>query len=249
MISEGTLSRIGRAMWQLASYDSLASTSDLARTLPAWNAVCARRQTAGRGRFGRRFVSDDGGLWISAVLPAGEDAARWTGFSLMVGNHLLRMLTRLGVPEARLRWPNDLMAGNKKLAGLLIEQGTRETLTVGLGLNVRNSPWEKDMSLRPAATRLADLLSETPALPELAVHVLDALADAHEAMLSGGFPAAVEEFNARLEPRMVEIALLEGGTACGQFIGLDPDGNLRLVDPSGNLRIIAHPQVERLLER
>ncbi len=249
MISEGTLSRVGRAMWQLASYDSLASTSNLARELPAWNAVCARCQTAGRGRFGRSFVSDEGGLWISAVLPAGNDTARWTGFSLMVGNHLLRLLRRLDVPAARLRWPNDLMAHNKKVAGLLIEQGAQETLTVGLGLNVRNAPWEQDSSLAPTTTRLADLLGETPELSELAVYVLDALADAHEAMLNGGFAAAIEEFNANLEPRLVKITRLDGGTAHGHFTGLDPGGNLLLVDSAGIPLTIPHPQVERLIEK
>ena len=248
MISEGTISRVGRAMWQLASYDSLASTSDLSRELPAWNAVCARRQTAGRGRFGRAFVSDEGGLWISAVLPAGKDPAMWTGFSLMVGNHLLRMLRHLGLPDARLRWPNDVMARDKKLAGLLIEQGAQETLNVGLGLNVRNAPWEHDASLEPTTTRLADLLSPPPELSDLAVCVLDALADAHEHMLTGGFSAAVEEFNANLEPRQVEISLLEGGTTRGYFTGLDPSGNLIIVDPAEIPQTIPHPQVERLRE-
>ena len=248
MISEGTLSRVGRAMWQLASYDSLASTSDLARELPAWNAVCARRQSAGRGRFGRPFVSDEGGLWISAVLPAGAEAARWTGFSLMVGNHLLRLLRQLGLPEARLRWPNDLMARDKKLAGLLIEQGAQETLTVGLGLNVLNAPWEQDASLTHTTTRLTDLLPKAPEISELAVRVLDALADAHEAMRSGGFSAAVGEFNANLEARLVEISLLEGGTARGVFTGLDHEGNLRLADASGIIHTVPHPHVERLTE-
>jgi len=249
MISEGTQSRVGRAMWQLARYDSLASTSDLARELPAWNAVCAHRQTAGRVSFGRTFVSDEGCLWISAVLPAGKEAVRWMGFSLMVGNHLLRLLRHLGVPEARLRWPNELMARDRKLGGLLIEQGTRETLTVGLGLNIRNTPWEQDPSLQSTTTRLVDLLRETPEVSELAVRVLDALADAHEAMFAGGFPAAVEEFNSNLEPRLVELTLLEDGKAQGHFIGLDPEGNLRLADLSGTTRTFAHPQIERLREK
>ena len=107
------------------SYDTVASTNDLARELPPWSAVRAQKQTAGRGRFGRQFVSDPGGLWLSATLPAEGGAGRWNGFSLMVGCHLLHMLENLAVPDVRLRWPNDLMSGKKKLAGLLIEQGPR----------------------------------------------------------------------------------------------------------------------------
>ena len=55
---------------------------------------------------------------------------------------LLIALKKLNVPEARLRWPNDLMSGRKKLAGLLIEQGGRQKLTVGIGMNVLNAPWD-----------------------------------------------------------------------------------------------------------
>ena len=249
MNSEGTLTHAGRAGWRLFSHEVLASTNDSARQLSAWSAVCARRQTAGRGRFGRPFVSDEGGLWISAVLPVGNEVVRWTGFSLMAGNYLRRMLQDLQIPGVRLRWPNDLMAGEKKLAGILIEQVARETLIVGLGLNVRNTPWREMPELAAMTTRLADLLPEPPDLSELAVRVLDALADAHEAMLIGGLPAAVEDFNANLESRLVKIALLEGGTISGHFTGLDSEGNLRLVDAAGTPRLILHPQVERLQEK
>ncbi|MEI6339054.1 MAG: biotin--[acetyl-CoA-carboxylase] ligase [Verrucomicrobiota bacterium] len=248
MNSEGTLTHAGRAGWRLFTHEALASTNDSARQLSAWNAVCARRQTSGRGRFGRSFVSDEGGLWISAVLPAGKEAGRWTGFSLMAGNHLLRMLHCLQIPQARLRWPNDLMADEKKLAGILIEQVAGETLIVGLGLNVRNTPWREMPELTATTTRLADLLPEPPDLLDLATLVLDALADAHAAMLAGGLTAALEEFNAHHEARRITIALLEGKTRAGVFTGLDAMGNLRLTDSEGVEQIIDHSRVERLQE-
>ena len=79
---------VGKAGWKLFECGSAASTSDLAHDLPVWSAVRADIQTGGRGRFGRVFVSDPGGLWISAVLPADGGVAKWAGFSLMVGVHL-----------------------------------------------------------------------------------------------------------------------------------------------------------------
>src|SRR4029434_6126399 len=123
-------------------------------------------------------------------------AGRWGGFSLMVGCHLLRMLENLAVPNVRLRWPNDLMSENKKLAGLLIEQGSREALTVGVGLNVLNAPWRYDPSLMDTSTRLAYLLHVFPDLETITVLVLNALEDAHQAMLEGGLSSAVRELNA-----------------------------------------------------
>ncbi len=164
---------VGSAGWELFSYETVTSTNDLARELPPWSAVRAVSQTAGRGRFGRSFVSDVGGLWLSATLPATDNASRWNGFSLMVGHHLLLALKQLNVPEARLRWPNDLMSGPKKLAGLLIEQGGRPALTVGIGMNVQNTPWLHDPSLAKNTTRLADLSGVVPPLDALTAAVLD----------------------------------------------------------------------------
>ena len=243
------LSGLGRAGWRLYICDSAASTNDLARDLPAWSAVRAESQTGGRGRFGRAFVSDRGGLWISAVLPADGGAAKWAGFSLMVGAHLVRMLEDLRVPSARLRWPNDLLSGSKKLGGLLIEQSAQDVLIVGFGLNISNSPWESDPSLEAIATSLARLSPSFPSVDEMAVLTLDALANAHEAMESGGMKAAIKELNHRwTEPVPVEIFLTRGEVISGRFAGLDPLGNLRLLDGMDSEFLVEHQSIEKLVE-
>ena len=249
--SEGmtVLSGVGSAGWRLYICESAASTNDLARGLPAWSAVRADTQTGGRGRFGRAFVSDPGGLWISAVLPADGGAAKWAGFSLMVGAHLVRMLEDLRVPSARLRWPNDLLSGSKKLGGLLIEQSVQDRLVVGFGLNVSNSPWESDPSLEAIATNLARLSPSYPSVDEIAVLTLDALANAHQAMEEGGMKAAIEELNRRwAEPVPVEISLAHGEAITGRFAGLDPLGNLRLLDERDFEFLVEHQSIEKLAE-
>jgi len=252
---------VGAAGWRIYEHETAGSTNDLVRDLPAWSAVRAETQTGGRGRFGRVFVSDPGGLWISAVLPAEGGTQRWAGFSLMVGIHLVRMLEALNVPGARLRWPNDLMSGKKKLGGLLIEQSARETLIVGFGLNVRNAPWATDPALGAIATSLeracAPLLPEPPVPPvptvpdifEIAIRTLDALAAAHQEMQVSGMAGAIRELNRRWEnPVPVRIALAGGTHAGGRFAGLDPHGNLRMLDDSGREFFIPHQSVEKLLE-
>ncbi|HEY5705488.1 MAG TPA: biotin--[acetyl-CoA-carboxylase] ligase [Terrimicrobiaceae bacterium] len=227
----------------------MASTNDLARELQPWSAVRAITQTAGRGRFGRSFVSDLGGLWLSATLPAEGGVGRWGGFSLMAGWHLLLVLENLAVPNVRLRWPNDVMSRNKKLAGLLVEQGSRETLTVGIGMNVFNAPWRHDPSLAETCIRLADLLPVTPELDTLAVLVLDALGDAHQAMLEGGLAGAIRELNAHwAAERPVEITLVAGETIEGRFMGLDHNAHLRVLDPWGHEHLVAYHHVAQLKE-
>lgn len=240
---------VGSAGWRLYACGDVESTNDIARGLPPWAAVRAATQSGGRGRFGRAFVSDRGGLWISAVLPATEGPQVWAGFSLMAGCHLVRMLEALRVREARLRWPNDLMAGSKKLGGLLIEQSAPGLLIVGFGLNVVNRPWEGDPGLAEIATSLACEAEGVPGLEEVTVRTLDALAEAHHAMLHGGMDAAIREFNDRWRrPIPVRILLSGGGSTGGRFAGLDPRGNLRLLDESGNQTVVAHHRVERLME-
>lgn len=237
----------GAAGWRLSVYETAGSTNDIARSLPGWSAVRADRQTGGRGRMGRRFVSDEGGLWLSAVLPAEGGPARWTGFSLVAGWHALLAIRALGVKEARLRWPNDILAGPRKLAGLLIEQPDPGRLIVGIGVNVTNSPWLADPSL--VATRLADLLPCPPDLDELCVRLLDAFAEAHAEMDEGGLRPIIEKLNADWAvPQPVELELRGRDPLRGQFAGLEPSGDLRVRDETGRTRLVPHLDVERLRE-
>ena len=234
--------------WTLRHYRSAGSTNDICRELPAWTAVRADVQTRGRGRFGRAFVSGQGGLWISAVMPATAGAQNWAGFSLRVGACLLRYLKSLDISSARLRWPNDLMCGPLKVAGLLIEQPSNGMLIVGFGLNITNEPWVNDAALRSTATNLAEWI-EPPDLITLAHGVLDALSSAHNEMLLGGMAAAIEELNLTWEvPSPVEIHLNTGKIVSGLFKGLDAEGHLQLLDENGFTRRVEHPMVERLRE-
>jgi BirA family biotin operon repressor/biotin-[acetyl-CoA-carboxylase] ligase len=234
--------------WTLHHYRSAGSTNDICRELPEWTAVRADVQTKGRGRFGRAFVSGQGGLWISAVMPATGGAQNWAGFSLRVGACLLRYLKSLGISSARLRWPNDLMCGPLKVAGLLIEQPSNGMLIVGFGLNITNEPWVDDAALRSTATNLAEWI-EPPDLTTVAHGVLDALSSAHREMLLGGMAAAIEELNRSWEiPSPVEIHLNTGKSVSGLFKGLDAEGHLQLLDEDGFTRRVEHPLVERLRE-
>jgi len=242
-------SGVGEAGWRLYHCAAAVSTNDLARELPAWCAVRADVQTGGRGRFGRVFVSDSGGLWISAVLPAEGGPEKWAGFSLMVGVHLVMMLEALQIPGTRLRWPNDLMSGQKKLGGLLIEQSARDMLIVGFGLNVRNAPWDQEPDLEPIATSLAMLANHIPSPDVLAVRILDALADAHRAMLAGGMESAIDALNRRwIDPVAVDLLLSDGDHVLGRFMGLDQRGNLRLSDEFNHSFIVEHQRIEKLVE-
>ena len=239
----------GGKSWILNRYAEVGSTNDLARNLPPWSAVCADAQTKGRGRFGRAFASGPGGLWISAVLPAGGPQAIWAGFSLRVGASLLAYLRSLGISGTRLRWPNDLMCGSRKVGGLLIEQPASGILIVGFGLNICNQPWNENPELRDTTTTLFEEMENPPSVMNAARGVLAALAESHKKMLEGGMELAIEELNREWStPLPVQMDLSGGGVLSGLFFGLDTEGNLKIRIPSGSDLVVGHHLVEKLRE-
>src|SRR5205823_2777630 len=71
--------------WTLLKYDVVTSTNLVAASLPPWTAVCASTQTHGRGRFQRKWVSDEGGLWLSAVVPVSSGSSSAKALPLAIG--------------------------------------------------------------------------------------------------------------------------------------------------------------------
>jgi BirA family biotin operon repressor/biotin-[acetyl-CoA-carboxylase] ligase len=163
----------------LLRLEQVGSTMDVLHGLaqggaPAGAAVVAVEQTGGRGSRGRAWASPRGGLWLSVlfrptVVPGLEL------LSLRIGLVVARALELLGAPAVGLKWPNDLMLGDRKLGGILCEarwQGSAPGWVVaGLGVNVAN---ETPPLLEAVATSLTSVLPDvTP--DDLLVPVLAAL--------------------------------------------------------------------------
>lgn len=219
--------------WMLEVHSEVDTTNRLAAGLPAWHAARADTQTAGRGRTGRAWTSDRGGLWLSAVLPCPGPRERWAALPLAAGHALLAALSELGVSGIRLRWPNDLLVGPRKLAGLLVERHTPHTAVVGVGLNVFNDPERADPALRSATARLSDLVAlGDRGLDDLACVVLHALARAHARLAAGELPAIAAELNRAWSAAPARrVALTLAGRAepvIGDFLGIDEAGRLIL---------------------
>lgn len=237
--------------WILDVLPETESTNPVAARLPAWHAVRADTQTAGRGRTGRRWVSDAGGLWLSAVLPCPGPREQWAVLPLAAGLALLRALSSLGVSDLRLRWPNDLLVGRRKLAGLLVERHTADTAVVGIGLNVFNHPENAEPGLRGDTVRLADLAPLGDAtLDDLAALVLRSLADAHALLLAGRFSLVADELNLSWTPPRLVSLTLAGQTEplTGLFLGIDARGRLLLQENAGQTRTLDATQVALLRE-
>jgi BirA family biotin operon repressor/biotin-[acetyl-CoA-carboxylase] ligase len=201
----------------------------------------ALRQTAGRGRHGRRwFASTGSALLFSLAVPMAADGGRMAAATLACGVGAAEALRAAGAPVS-IKWPNDLMVEGRKLGGLLCElaldpQGDR-TIVVGIGVNLRLDASTRDSIDQPATaldqTRMKDEQPEA-LIGRIACGLLDALRLYDEQ----GFVPLQPRFMALFAQRDALVDLIELGTrvASGRALGVDGEGRL-LLDTAQGLRV------------
>ncbi len=234
--------------WVLHEHAVVGSTNDVASTLPPWHAVRADEQTSGRGRHDRSWVSNPGGLWLSAVIPVGGPDHGWQALPLAAGHAVCKALYGIGVRPLHIRWPNDVLVADRKLAGLLVDQFTPGRAVIGVGMNVSNDPATRDPALVGMSARLADLVPAAPALRDLAARILSSLREVIDILDRDGFDALAPSVNAWLRigvPMRVETDL---GETYGSFLGVDGAGRLRFGTPDGTVQTLAAHHVLRTRE-
>lgn len=190
-------------------HQTLASTQDRARALanagsgPA--VVVADRQTAGQGTRGRSWAAPAGtsllASWLFRPAPAEPGL-----FALLAGVAVARALARLGMDDASLKWPNDVEAGHKKVAGALAHATTDAeggSLVLGIGVNVHQRQDDFPPELRATATSLA--LAGHP-VDRLSLFV-DLTRELERVAVPAERPSALEEWRTRstLLGREVEV--------------------------------------------
>ena len=235
--------------WTFYELDTVGSTNQFAAALAPWSAVTARTQTAGRGRHDRRWVSDAGGLWLSAVVPAPGNSHDWSLLPLAAGLAVCQALASFGLAGQRLRWPNDIMIGPAKLAGILVERFRPTSAVVGIGINYDNHPELADTALAGAVARVAELLPAPPTRAALRDAVLTALRQAHGLLATDRAAALVELLSPYWRRTGVRVTLRPNGVSCdGRFAGVDPAGRLLLEGAPATTRSFAPHEVELLRE-
>ena len=152
---------------------SVRSTMDVAHALGAQGAppgtlVLADEQTAGRGRGGKPWRSAAGaGIWMT-LLERPNDAEALGVLSIRLGLKVAPVLQRFADAPVRLKWPNDLLADERKLAGILVESRWRDRqvdwVAIGIGVNVGMPHGELAAALRDGTRRVAVLAELVPAL-------------------------------------------------------------------------------------
>lgn len=195
--------------------------------------VLAERQTSGRGRRGRAWVSPFGeNLYYSLALRIDGGMRQLEGLSLVVGLALLQTLRAAGVVGAGLKWPNDLLVDGRKVAGILLELSGDPAdvchVVIGIGVNVNmlasdrtniDQPWT---SMR---TELGLCVDRNELVCELN-RQLSRYLDMH---LKEGFAALLDEWQANHLWQGRTVMLTTGAEPVeGVVLGVDRTGAIRL---------------------
>ena len=248
--------RLGRPIRHVASVGSTNSEALAwaAGGAPEGAVVIADEQTAGRGRWGRTWLSGgESSLTFSLVLRPDIPADRLGLLPLTVGvavAEAVEELTSLGVS---LKWPNDVTYGGRKLAGILVEtrvEGSKVVAVVaGVGVNIGWEPDEIPDEIADRASSLAiELGAEPPTRAELIASILSWFEPLYDSVLSGmGVAALLARATARSEllGESVVIRGADGVESTGRALRLLPTGALE-VDLGGEVRAIEAGEVERI---
>ncbi|MDR2690222.1 MAG: biotin--[acetyl-CoA-carboxylase] ligase [Azoarcus sp.] len=193
--------------------------------------LAATRQTAGRGRRGRRWQSWPGAsLTFSVLWRFGPQTPAPVGLSLVVGLALALALEKLGVSGLALKWPNDVLVGGRKLAGVLVElssSGGRTAAVIGIGVNL-TLPADAVIPDQ-AVTDLASELAHPPTREALLGSVLAELHPLLAIYSHGGFAVLRPAWQQRNAFAGLPVRIVgESDELRGICQGVDEDGALLL---------------------
>ena len=226
--------------------ESCASTQDVLRGsgLPEGAVAVSEHQTSGRGREGRRWEDAPGRALLLSVLlrpPAGSQTQE---LSLVAG-----LAVAETVEEARdhasLKWPNDVLLGGGKVAGILLE-ASGEEVVCGIGVNVSQTDAELPVGTRLPAASLLTATGREPDRAELLASLLVTLEHRYAAWRRRGLVSLLDELEARNALRGHAVRV---GDEAGTVVRIALDGRLALRRDDGTEALVASGEVVELQAR
>jgi len=229
--------------WRLSVFDELGSTSDYCVAAAHEGAaeglaVLALRQTAGRGSRGRQWQAPEGNLNLSLLLRPNTPARRAGLYSLLTGVAVVEALAELAAPTATLKWPNDVLIGGDKVAGILIDAVPAgmllNWLVIGIGVNLANAP--EIAGRRTTSLAAHGLYVSATAFADILLSRLALWAEASDDAIRAAWLDHAHAVGTPLEVRGM------GTTMSGRFAGLTETGELRLSTDDG-IRIVSTGEI------
>lgn len=231
--------------------NAIDSTNDFLKKLSQtesvenFTVVSTETQTKGRGQMGSVWVSESGKNLIMSVLIKEVLGNVQSIFQLnaAVAVAVIAVLERHAIPKLSVKWPNDIMSGNKKIGGILIENSLKDVgnieSIVGIGLNVNQTNFE----LLPQASSLALVSGKTFEIDILLVEIAQALKE-NTARLD----LAWQLYTEKLFKKDVPMAFQDqqGLRFMGIVIGVASDGKLKIQMEDGSFQTFGIKEIQML---
>jgi BirA family biotin operon repressor/biotin-[acetyl-CoA-carboxylase] ligase len=238
---------------QILRFDSLPSTNvEAARRAIEGAAeglcVVAGEQTAGRGRLQRQWVSPKGaGLYFSMILRPSFEQSAWPLLTLMAAVAVHDALRDSYALETDIKWPNDVLANDKKLCGILaetVETSLGRAVVVGIGINLTEHSFPAEFD--GIATSVEIAVGQKPEVEVVLAALVSSLVSYYQTLKQPGGPEEiVREGAARssyCEGKRIRV-LESNASLVGTTRGLESDGALRVETDDGEMRIVRAGEV------
>lgn len=152
--------------------------------------VIAEKQTGGKGRLGKNWVSSKGGIWMSVVFKPNLDPVEAPKITISASISILKALKDIGI-DVQVKWPNDILVNGKKIAGVLLEMNCDldriDYVIVSMGINVNNNFSSKQSSLKRSATSVKNEIGKKIKRVPLATRVLTHLENSYSKIFDNHF--------------------------------------------------------------
>jgi len=206
----------------------------------------AEHQTVGRGRRGKVWHTPNSGVTFSMRFEREEPVEHFNGLSLLVGAVLCDCLRDIGVTDSWVKWPNDVLAGNAKLAGILIESralSAQTCIVVGMGINYKRG--DEAGLVDQATTDLFELCGgkQLPDRSRLIADIASRLVEVVSADIQQSIShlaGSWKEYDALAETEVV--ATVGGESVVGTADGIDTGGGFRIKTADG-IRVLSSANV------
>ena len=235
----------GRA---LEYHERVGSTNDVildlaGRGAPHGTVCLADEQSAGRGRRGSGWFSPPGcGIWASVLLRPRLSAALTPPLTLCTAAAVARVLEATAGVAVKIKWPNDLLMGDRKVAGILAETrvitGEEPVIVVGMGINVNHTRDQFPDEIAASATSLRIESGGPVAREDLLLAILASFESAYADYLASGPASLLAEVDARLAWRGRTVEADSPAGAAGRVSRVDEEGGLVLDRQDGGPLVI-----------
>ncbi|MDO8727574.1 MAG: biotin--[acetyl-CoA-carboxylase] ligase [Candidatus Methanoperedens sp.] len=230
------------------------STNTLARNMAGsvdeGTVVIAESQTGGRGRMGRKWISPEGGIWLSVILKPKMQPLHAPRITLLAGVAVAKTIREFGL-QAKIKWPNDVLINGKKVCGILTEIGAEtdsiQYVVVGVGIDANVDTETFPEEFRDSSTSLKNELGYDINRVDFVQKLLIELEALYLKFQNEGFSSIMEEWRMMSATigQWVKITT-QSRILYGEAVGVDSDGALILETDEGRLEKIVAGNCEHL---